>query len=167
MKLPVDRYFSNCVANNSAAGRQLLSTAQAETRLANDRVGLILLAIRPSPTSIAPMELTTVQLDDERRVIRLAGRMDIKGAGEIDLKFNELAGASKGLVAVDLSGVDFMASMGIRTLLMASKAQKSRGGKLVLAAPQETVDKALAASGISKIIPTYPSLDEALAALDQ
>mgnify|MGYP006286437073 CR=1 FL=1 len=111
------------------------------------------------------MELTSEQLDDERRVIRLCGRMDIKGAGEIDLKFNALAGAKKALVAVDLAQVEFMASMGIRTLLMASKAQKSRGGKLVLAAPQETVEKALAASGISKIIPTYPSLDEALAAL--
>src|SRR5436305_1130268 len=48
--------------------------------------------------------------------VRLKGRLDIAGAAEIDLRFNALAGAQRAVI-VDLSMVDFLASMGLRTLI--------------------------------------------------
>ena len=42
----------------------------------------------------------------------LDGRLDIAGAGVIDLQFSAIAGSHRGVV-VDLAGVSFLASIGI------------------------------------------------------
>ena len=42
----------------------------------------------------------------------LEGRLDITGAGVIDLQFNAIAGSHRGVV-VDLANVSFLASIGI------------------------------------------------------
>ena len=64
----------------------------------------------------------------------LEGRMDAAGASRIDLQFNAIAGSHRGLIA-EMSGVDFLASMGMRTLMLAAKMMQRRGGMLVLLAP--------------------------------
>ena len=47
----------------------------------------------------------------------LRGRLDTAGANDIDLKFNAIAGARRAVV-VGLSQVDFLASLGIRVLVL-------------------------------------------------
>ena len=89
--------------------------------------------------------------------VRLAGRMDHAGTTEIDAKFMELAGRAKYLL-VDLSKVNFLASMGIRTLIMAAKALKERGGKMILFSPEMMVAKVLKTSGTEILIPVYYDL---------
>ncbi len=80
------------------------------------------------------MELTTTDLDNGVTKVLLSGRMDIEGATAVDLRFSVLAGSKKKLL-VDLSQVSFMASLGIRTLMMAAKAMANKGCKMVLAQP--------------------------------
>ncbi len=93
----------------------------------------------------------------------LTGRLDIEGAQKIDIPLNALVGVRRRMV-MDLGGVTFMASMGLRTLMVAARALSANGGKLVLANPQPNVAKVLAESGIGDLIGTYPSLDDAVAA---
>jgi len=111
------------------------------------------------------MELTAEELPQGIKLIRLNGRMDLRGAQEIDLKFTANATAAQALVIVDLSGVEFLASLGLRTLLSGAKGQRGRGGKLVLAAAQPLVSKVLTSSGIQNLIPAYPTVEEAVTAL--
>ena len=59
------------------------------------------------------MELSVVE-EEGVTIVRLEGRMDIKGAEKIDMKFAGIAGV-RAKVAADLSGVDYIASIGIRT----------------------------------------------------
>lgn len=66
---------------------------------------------------------------------------------------------------VNLAGVSFLASIGLRTLLSTARAQSQRGGKLVLAAAEPLVRKVIETSGIDQLIPTYASVDEARVAL--
>jgi anti-anti-sigma factor len=90
----------------------------------------------------------------------LAGKLDLAGAQKIDLKFSAVAGNSKRLL-VDLEQVSFLASMGIRTLVIGSKAVQSKGGKVAFFKPSADVAQVLTAAGIDSIIPVFQDLDAA------
>ena len=111
------------------------------------------------------MELRTQETPDGVKVISLAGRMDIAGTQEIELRFTNLAASRKALIAVDLSDVSFLASIGMRTLVSSARALMNRGGVMALVKPQSMVQQALVAAGIDSLIPIYPSIDEATRAL--
>ena len=106
------------------------------------------------------MEITTENLANN--VVRsiLAGKLDLAGAQKIDLKFSAIAGNSKRLL-VDLEQVSFLASMGIRTLVIGSKAVQSKGGKMAFFKPSADVAQVLTAAGIDSIIPVFQDLDAA------
>jgi anti-anti-sigma factor len=77
--------------------------------------------------------------------------MDMQGAMEIDTDFQEVV-QSYNAVIVDLSGVEFLASMGLRSLIMAAKSMHSRSGRMVLMRPTELVEQVLRASGTDGLI---------------
>jgi anti-anti-sigma factor len=62
---------------------------------------------------------------------------------------------------VDLSEVDFLASIGIRLLTLTAKSVASRGGKMALVNPIPDVEQVLDVTGIPGIIPIYPDLEYA------
>jgi len=95
-------------------------------------------------------------------IVKLAGRMDIVGASAADMQFAVLAGAKKKVV-VDMAAVEFLASLGMRTLVMAAKSMSSKGGRLVLLDPQPNVEKVLTSSGVDTVIPIVHGLPAALA----
>jgi anti-sigma B factor antagonist len=65
----------------------------------------------------------------------LNGRMDIEGAHAVDMQFNVIAGSKKKLV-IDMAGVSFLASMGLRTIMTCVRSITSKGGKVAIAGPQ-------------------------------
>jgi anti-sigma B factor antagonist len=100
------------------------------------------------------------------RLIKLSGRMDIAGTGQIEVPFASLACTDMHNVVVDLTGVEFLASIGIRCLISNAKAQHNRGGKLVLfVGDNEQVARTLETTGIDALIPMFKGHDEALAAV--
>jgi len=111
------------------------------------------------------MELTYEDSTDGIRLIRLAGRMDVEGTHEIDLKFTSVASCQKLFVLVDMSLVEFLSSLGLGTLVRSAKAQMSRTGMLVLYSPTPAVARVLQATQIDQIVPVYYDLGEARRAL--
>jgi anti-anti-sigma factor len=95
--------------------------------------------------------------------IILDGRLDITGAGTIDLQFNAIAGSHQGVV-VDLAAVSFLASIGIRTLLLGAKTVQRRGGCFILLNPVDEVERVLETMGMTDLMPIYRDADTALAA---
>jgi anti-anti-sigma factor len=108
------------------------------------------------------MKVEVEQLGDIQRLI-LDGRLDVDGTQAADLKLNALAAGKKGNFLVDLAQVTILASIGIRLLITVARAQKGRGGVVVLCSPQPTVRKALMSAGVDQLIPLYDSLDQARA----
>jgi anti-anti-sigma factor len=96
------------------------------------------------------------------RVI-LDGRLDITGAGAIDLQFNAIAGSHSGVI-VDLAAVSFLASIGIRTLLLGAKAVQRRGGCFVLLRPVADVERVLDTMGMIELMPIFHDVESAMAA---
>lgn len=111
------------------------------------------------------MDLRSEQLAEGVEKISLVGRMDSLGGHDIDTRFSALVAARKLLAVVDLSEVSFLASIGIRTLVINARAQLQRGGSIALASPQPHVAEVLKMAGIDTIIPVYPDVDSAFSAL--
>jgi len=107
------------------------------------------------------VELRTQDTPDGVKTIILTGRMDIAGTQEIEQQFTSLAAGQKALIAVDLSGVSFLASIGMRTLVSSARAQMNRGGAMALVNPAPMVNQALIAAGLDSLIPIYPDIQQA------
>ena len=110
------------------------------------------------------MLITLEDLGDRAVKIDLVGRMDVDGSEQMDLQLADLTGTTKQSVVVDLSQVTFLASIGIRSLLMNAKAIQRRGGAMVLLKPQPMVAKVLTTTGVDALIPMFDDLAAAKAA---
>lgn len=99
------------------------------------------------------------------RLIKLIGTFDIMGVNEIETKFAGYCSGENAKVLVDLSGVDFLASIGIRLLTTNAKSLLSRSGRMVLLNPTSDVRNVLDMTGIPDIIPIYEQFESAEAVL--
>lgn len=109
------------------------------------------------------MQMEVQDVADVTRII-LEGKLDFKGVDQIETRFTAIA-SSRAKVAVDLSAVDYIASLGIRILVMSGKAANNRGHRIVLFGAQESVSKVITTCGLDEIVPLVPDFDAACAAL--
>lgn len=109
------------------------------------------------------MEISAEELTPGVIKITLAGRMDLVGTNEIETKFAGIVAKPDTSFIVDLSSVSFLASLGIRTLLLNAKAVARKGYKFVMLNPASGVDTILKSAGIDALIPVYGDIDAALA----
>jgi anti-sigma B factor antagonist len=107
------------------------------------------------------MELISTDFEDGIRKIDLAGRLDIEGANAIDLRLTVLTTTERTFSIIDLAAVDFLASIGIATLIRSAKAARQRNGNMVLLNPRANVAKVLASMRIDQIVPVCYSVEEA------
>jgi anti-anti-sigma factor len=110
------------------------------------------------------MQITVTDLGNEIKKIALVGKLDIAGAQKVELPMATVSG-SKCNVLVDMMGVDFMASIGLRHLVIAAKAVARNSRKLILLNPNPLVTEVLTTSGLQDMLPIVRSEDEARAIL--
>jgi len=111
------------------------------------------------------MQIITSEQGATTATVALTGRLDIAGAEAVALPLATLAGAKQGLI-VDMSGVSFIASIGLRHLVSAAKALSRRGGRLVLLNPNDLVTEVLTTSGLTDLLPIVKSEAEATTAVN-
>jgi anti-sigma B factor antagonist len=110
------------------------------------------------------MQITVSEFGEAAKRVTLTGKLDIDGAEKIDLPLAAVAGSRQNIV-VDMIGVDFIASIGIRHLVLAAKTVARGNGRLVLLNPTALVTDVLITTGLQQLLPIVRSEDEALAAL--
>jgi anti-sigma B factor antagonist len=93
------------------------------------------------------------------------GRWDVAGAATIDLKLSALAGSGRSII-IDLTQVNFLSSMGIRSIVLSAKTVKLKGRTLVLMSPDQNVELVLTGTGIGTIVPICDGIAAALAEID-
>lgn len=96
--------------------------------------------------------------------VDLDGRFDISGAQQVDGRFVELSERVKFLI-VDLSKVSFLASLGVRTLMLSAKTINRRGAYVAVCGASESVEKVLRSTGFDEIVGLYPDFAAAETAL--
>jgi anti-anti-sigma factor len=95
-----------------------------------------------------------IAIDDagSTATVKLTGRLDISGAERIDLPLATLSG-SKNRLLIDMAGVTFVASIGLRHLVTAAKAVQRRGGHLILLNPTAAVAEVIMTAGLTELLP--------------
>lgn len=108
------------------------------------------------------MSIAFEDVSESLRRIQLSGRLDIAGTEAISLKLANLTSSASRRIVIDLSAVDFLASIGIRELISNAKALQMRGSKMALmVGDNAAVAKTLTVTGIDTLIPMFHSLAEA------
>src|SRR5437764_7924676 len=110
-------------------------------------------AARPHETG-GCMEIAVEEIAGGITKVGLRGRFDTSGAVVVELPFNKIV-TEKQRILVDLSAVSFLASYGIRVLLVGAKIARNKNGKLVLLCPDNHVAKVLRTAGTDVLIPLF------------
>ena len=112
------------------------------------------------------MDMKVIDAADGLTHVVLDGRFDIAGAQAVDARFQELAHSARSLI-VDLSDVTFIASLGVRTLMVGAKTVIRRGTDMAVCGADENVSKVLRSTGFNEIVGLYPDFASAAAALTE
>jgi anti-anti-sigma factor len=97
--------------------------------------------------------------------VGLVGRLDTPGVDAIETRLTAAVVPAGARAIVDLSGVEFIGSLGLRMLITIARALTRRSGKMVLYAPRGFVAEVLETASLGDIIPVQPDAAAALAAV--
>jgi anti-sigma B factor antagonist/stage II sporulation protein AA (anti-sigma F factor antagonist) len=101
-------------------------------------------------------------------VVSIAGRVDHASAETLRADLApHLARCAAGQdhVVLDLAGVDYVSSAGLRVLMLAAKQARAQKGSIALAAVQPLVREILEISKFTLVLTTHPTVRDALAAM--
>jgi anti-anti-sigma factor len=83
---------------------------------------------------------------DADRLVRLRGEVDSHTASQLEGSLEVLGSAAD--VVLDLEGVEFIDSSGLRVIIHAHQTLDEAGNRLVLRSPSEAVSKLLTITGL-------------------
>lgn len=115
------------------------------------------------------MDMQVTELSDRAIRIRLQGRLDAAGAEQIEARFMAATASAddERHALVDLSGVSFLASMGIRLLIASARGLNRRGALLVLYGAADLVQDVIDLAALDQIMPVATSEAQALERISQ
>ncbi len=99
---------------------------------------------------MTPLAIEQTQ-DGSDWVIRLRGELDMMSAPRLAEALEQAP--EGGQVVIDLGGVQFMDSIGLRALLVAHKASQRDGGRLRLRRGPEPVQRVFRITGTESLLP--------------
>ncbi len=110
------------------------------------------------------MEMTILGEDEQTRKLALVGRLDIEGAQRMQFKLPAQAADDKHLL-IDMTGVSFIASLGMSVLVDAARTLKRHRRRLVLIGCQSLVEQALRTARLDSVMVLTPDMPTALASV--
>ena len=99
-------------------------------------------------------------------VLAAAGRVDSTSSGEFGTHLDAHAGHPADML-LDMAGVEFVSSAGLRVLLMTLKKLRASGRTLALCSLRPPVREVLEITGFNSLLLAYPDRQAALAALER
>ncbi len=101
---------------------------------------------------------------ENKLVVKVGGRLDAITASDFDTESQQWLSESAEAVIADLSGLEYISSAGLRSILTAAKQLKANKSNLVFCGLSGMVDEVFAVSGFAAMFTIYKTIDEALAA---
>jgi anti-sigma B factor antagonist len=102
---------------------------------------------------------------DEVPVLRLEGEIDVANVEEIRSRIRALVTNRSFALVVDLSPTSYLDSAGINLLFSAGEEMRGRQQQLYIVLPAASpVVRMVSLTGLDKALPTFTSLEQALAA---
>jgi len=101
--------------------------------------------------------------DGEKAELRIRGRLGLRGAAELDSVLDGIIARGGRTLLLDLSGVDYISSAGLRCFMLAEKQARAQGGLVVVAAMQPVVKEIFEISRFTLVFETFATVREAIA----
>ena len=105
----------------------------------------------------------TAETVGETVVLSPDGRLDTNTAKEFDERVSEVLAEPPERLVVDMQGVDYVSSFGLRVILSTAKRMTATGGELVVCGLQPDVHTVFRVSGFLKVIKIADDRQSALA----
>ncbi len=93
------------------------------------------------------------QRDGDIHTIALTGEMDLSNAGEVERELQHVEATDAATILLDLSGLAFMDSTGIRLLISADARARADSCRLRLTRPPAQVLRVLCIAGVDELLP--------------
>jgi anti-sigma B factor antagonist len=120
--------------------------------------------IRAAPDLGGTVELSVVtRREGVHTIVSVTGEIDVYTAPTLRERLNEVVASGEHHLVVDMGGVDFLDSTGLGVLVGGLKRVRSQNGSLQLVCDQEKILKVFRITGLTKVFPIHPTLDQALA----
>ncbi len=95
-------------------------------------------------------------------VARLSGRLDFGVASEAKRAFADAVSGGNRRLVVDLSGVDFVDSSGLSSLVSGLRVARQAGGDLRIGAAGEQPSALFSLTSLDQVFRLYPTVEEAI-----
>ena len=89
--------------------------------------------------------------EGEWSILSVAGRVDSHTAPELDAAFRQLLDRGDVRLELEMSGIQYLSSAGLRVLLATLKEVRAASGDLRLRSPRDNVKEVLDLSGFSDL----------------
>lgn len=106
---------------------------------------------------------TEIKQEKDITTVSVKGSVDALTAAELTKTINRQFEDKHVNLVIDLTGLEFMSSAGLRSLLGAVKESRSQGGDLRIVSTNPGIDKVLKMSGFHNIAKVFTSQADALA----
>jgi anti-sigma B factor antagonist len=104
-------------------------------------------------------------LSDDVAVVSVAGEVDVYRAPRVRAVLTERIDRGSRLVVVDLRQTTALDATGLGVLVGGHKRVRARRGALVVVTRQDRVLRQFRSTGLTRVLPVRPTLDQALAEL--
>lgn len=99
---------------------------------------------------------------EEVTLVEVNGRVDSMTANDLGSALSGTIDGGHTQIVLDLAGVDYMSSAGLREIVSALKKVKKMSGDVRIAQPSERVLEVLEMAGLDTIIQIYSTQNEAV-----
>jgi len=96
-------------------------------------------------------------------ILTLDGRLDYAGAPVLEACVNRQIDAGCRSILIDFLGISFLASMGIRALIIPTQTLSKLGGRIGVTGLGDSTRSVFETAGLSKVFPIYDSVSLAVA----
>ncbi len=110
------------------------------------------------------MQITQKQ-EGKVHIFSLNGRFDAHSAGAVENELNLVISKGEHNLLVDLDGVEYISSAGLRVLLAATKKLKKEKGEIKLCCLKPYVKEVFDIAGFTQIFKIYNTVEEATQSL--
>ena len=97
-------------------------------------------------------------------ILKVQGKLDAMSSPELDKRLAGLVENGTRQIALDLAGLEYVSSAGLRVFLSAAKRLQQVQGKLALANLSAQVQQIFDIAGFESILPVFKTVNEAVAA---
>ncbi len=109
------------------------------------------------------MDMLSIETDNTQSitVMKIKGRVDSETAPELDNALTKLLQANKNKIVLNLQGVEFLSSAGLRAMVKALKDAQKSGGDVRLASVSQPIEVILRTVGMMQMFKMFSTSEEA------